>query len=90
MYKPDLTQLKPLPEDMVPVMEQLAEKVHDTWAAGRLAEGWVWGPVQSYSDKTHPSLIPYEELSEGEKDYDRRTATQTIQFLLDLGYRIEK
>lgn len=89
MYHPELN-LHPLPERLLPLMEQLAQKVHDTWAAGRLSEGWQWGPELDHSKMTHPSLIPYEALSEAEKDYDRRTATQTILFLLEQGYRIDK
>jgi len=38
----------------------------------------------------HPSLIPYEALSESEKDYDRRTVTETLKAVLALGWRLEK
>ena len=53
-------------------------------------QGWVLGAERSDADKTHPCLIPYEELSEVEKDYDRQTATQTLKLILALGYTIEK
>ena len=33
-----------------------------------------WGPVRDDAHKHHPGLIPYEELSDEEKEYDRRTA----------------
>ena len=35
-------------------------------------------------------LVPYDELPESEKDYDRNTAMQTLKLILKLGYRIEK
>jgi hypothetical protein len=55
-----------------------------------MAEGWTYGPKRDDATKTHPSLVPYEQLSESEKDYDRATAMETVKTILALGYRIEK
>ena len=70
--------------------EALAKHVHNTWMQGRLADGWTLGEVRDDAKRTHPCLIPYEELSEEEKDYDRRTSQATLQFILDQGYEITK
>ena len=35
-----------------------------------------------------PGLVPYEELSEAEKDYDRQTALETLKAVRALGYGI--
>jgi hypothetical protein len=78
-----------LDETLCGVLEQLAEKIHDAWAAQRLAEGWQYGPKRDDDRKTHPCLIPYGELPENEKDYDRHTARTALSALLSLGYRIE-
>ena len=40
--------------------------------------------------KLHPGIVPYEELSESEKDYDRRTAEETLKLILALGFEIRK
>ena len=40
--------------------------------------------------KKHPSLVPYEELPEQEKDYDRATAMNTVKLLLKFGFSITK
>ena len=69
--------------------EQMAQNTHEIWAAGRIADGWHWGPVRDDKKKEHPCLVPYEELSEEEKDYDRRTSLETLKFLVKLGCRIE-
>ena len=53
-------------------------------------QGWILGLERSDEKKTHPCLIPYDELPEVEKDYDRQTATQTLKLILALGYSIEK
>ena len=40
--------------------------------------------------KTHPCLVPYEELPEIEKDYDRNTAIGTLKLIQALGFDIVK
>ncbi len=90
MYQPNPTDTSDirLAEDLLALTEKIAENVHDVWAAGRIAEGWVYGSVQSRTEKTTPLLVPYAELSEQEKDYDRNTALETIRLILKLGYAI--
>lgn len=80
--------LPPFPEELQALKEQLAEHVHDVWAAGRRAQGWIWGPHRSDERKEHPCLVPYEQLPEEEKEYDRHTAEETIRFILGKGYRL--
>ena len=77
-----------LPPRLGELAEQLAEHVHDVWAEGRLAEGWTYGERRDDEAKTHPGLVPYADLSEAEKDYDRRTAEGTLKAVLALGYTI--
>jgi class 3 adenylate cyclase len=79
-------ELPPLARELA---ERIARHVHDTWAKGRLDLGWRHGPVRSDAAKEHPSLVAYEKLSEEEKDFDRRTAGETLKALTALGYRIE-
>ena len=79
-----------LPQSLVELTERLAENAHDVWAAGRLSEGWTWGPVRDDTAKRHPDLVPYSELPESEREYDRRTAMETLKAIIVLGYRIQK
>ena len=90
---------QPKPIDTAPVelspeletlTEQLAENVHEVWSAGRIAEGWRWGAQRDDEHKLHPCLVPYDQLPENEKEYDRNTAMQTIKTILKLGYKISK
>ena len=85
----DTSQVR-LPEDLEQLVEKMARNVHEVWAAGRIADGWTWGPVRDDALKHHPCLIPYEELPESEREYDRHTAVETLKLILSLGYRIEK
>lgn len=68
--------------------EALARKVHETWVRLRAAEGWRFGPVRDDGRKEHPDLVPFEELPESEREYDRQTARTTLRTLLALGYTI--
>jgi len=79
-----------LPGDLVDLTERLAENAHDLWAAERMAQGWVYGPRRDDSAKTHPDLVPYRDLPESEKEYDRKAAMGTLKAIIALGYRIEK
>ena len=79
-----------LPESLTPLIEALAENVHDTWAKGRMDEGWTYGPVRDDAKKQHPCLVPYSELPESEKAYDRDTAISTLKLICKMGYRIVK
>ena len=88
--KPIDTTAVELPPDLADLTELLAENAHDHWAAQRLAAGWTCGPERNDQAKTHPDLVPYGELPESEKEYDRKTAMETLRAILALGYRIEK
>lgn len=87
--RPIDTSAVELPPDLTALAERLAEHVHDTWAEGRIAEGWSYGPRRDDDRREHPDLVPYAALSEAEKAYDRRTALGTLRAILALGYRIE-
>lgn len=79
-----------LPEELLKLTEQIAENVHEVWAASRISEGWTYGERKDSIAKTTPCLVPYCELPESEKEYDRNTAMDTLRLLVKLGYSIEK
>ncbi len=72
------------------ILETLACNVHNQWMKGRLEAGWKLGSKRDDEKKEHPSLIPYEELPETEKEYDRQTVLTTINGLLENGFEIRK
>jgi hypothetical protein len=77
-----------LPDELVQLTERLAESTHDVWAAQRMSQGWVYGSERNDAAKTHPCLVPYADLPDSEKDYDRKTAMETLKAIMSLGYRI--
>jgi len=78
-----------LPPDLLALTERLAENTHDIWAQQKIRDGWHHGSTDSAA-KTHASLIPYTQLPESEKHYDRATAMETIKALLALGYTVSR
>jgi len=79
-----------LPDDILALMEKLAENIHEVWSAQRLETGWVYGPKRDDVLKHHPNLVPYENLSEEDKDLDRCTAMETLKTIIKMGYTIHK
>ena len=79
-----------LPEQLNELVEQMAKNVHEVWAESRIEQGWSYGEERNDALKTHPCLIPYEELPEVEKAYDRDTALGTLKLIRKLGFKIEK
>ena len=77
-----------LPEKLIGLTELIAENVHEVWAAGRITEGWSYGEERDTELKITPCLVPYENLSEEEKNYDRMTAMETLKVIYKLGYEI--
>lgn len=79
-----------LSEEIMNLSERIAENVHDVWAASRMAEGWSWGESRNDTLKQHPCLVPYNELPESEKEYDRKTSIETLKLIQKLGFIILK
>jgi hypothetical protein len=86
--KPIDTARVVVPHEIAALAERLARNAHEVWAAERLAAGWRFGPRRDDIRKEHPSLVPYDDLSEDEKQYDREVSMQTIKAILALGFRI--
>ena len=85
----DTTGVK-LPIELEELVEQMSKNVHEVWSKNRIQQGWTYGEQRNDELKTHPCLIPYEELPESEKEYDRNTSIGTLKLIMKLGFRIKK
>ena len=88
--KPKDTSHIELAPGLKELVEQLAENTHDVWAQQRILSGWTYGPHRDDAAKQHPGLVPYNELSESEKEYDRKTSLETVKLLSALGYTVQR
>jgi hypothetical protein len=62
-------------------LELLAQLEHERWSTDRLRDGWIYGPVRDVEKKTHPDLLPWDDLSETVREKDRE-AVRLIPELL--------
>lgn len=91
-YEPkpiDLSDIE-LTDDLNDLREAIAENAHEIWAENRKKEGWTYGPQRNDELKQTPDMVPYSQLTEGEKEYDRQMAMKTIKLLKKLGYDLIK
>jgi hypothetical protein len=79
-----------LTEELLQLIEVLAENVHDTWAATRLSMNWQYGIHHDSGNQLHPCLVPYADLQEDEKDIDRNVVVAIVGSILALGYEIRR
>lgn len=77
-----------LPEELNVLIEKMAKNVHEVWAQSRMEQGWTYGEQRNDALKHHPCFVPYEDLPEVEKQYDRDTSLQTLKLISKLGFKI--
>jgi RyR domain. len=85
----DTTDVK-LPKELEQLVEEMAKNVHEVWAETRIKQGWRFGEQRNDELKTHPCLVPYEDLPEEEKKYDRNTSIGTLKLIMKLGFIISQ
>lgn len=91
-YKPrpiDTSKIS-LSESVMELAELLAKNTHDVWAQERMAQGWRYGARRDDEAKEHPCLVPYEQLPESEKVYDRSSSMEALKVICSMGYDIVK
>jgi hypothetical protein len=79
-----------LSPDLEELVERLAQNNHDHWARKRINEGWRYGINRNDDKKEHPDMVPYEQLPESEKEYDRKTVIEALKAIIALGYEVKK
>jgi len=47
------------------------ESSHARWVAKKLEQGWTWGPAKDRRRRTHPCMVPFEDLMDHEQAKDR-------------------
>jgi len=84
--RPTAVELEP---QLQIIAEQQARASHQGWMQGKMAQGYVYGPVTNDDpDKgplTNPLLVPYDELSEEAKQSNIANAVAIIKILRDKG-----
>ena len=79
-----------LSREILELVERLAENADEIWAHQRISEGWVFGTERCDRTRRHPCLLPYSQLPESEKNYDRNAVLETMRAVLALGFVVSK
>lgn len=79
-----------LSDDLTELQEAIAENAHEIWAKNRKDQGWSYGSERNDQKKETPDMIPYCNLPESEKLYDREMAMQTLKLVKKLGWELKK
>jgi hypothetical protein len=66
----------------------LSKAKHDDWMKTKIDAGWRYGPELSMENKTHPLLLPWEQLPEKYKTPDLEWPEKLISILGDQGYSV--
>jgi mutator protein MutT len=80
----------PVPVGFEDQIERMAELEHGRYVAERLSTGWRLGDKNDPNAKTNPTLVPWKELSESWKTYDRDAIRTLSKVLARAGLKIVK
>ena len=80
----------PRDDDLTELQAAIAETAHEIWAQNRTSQGWTYGPERNDPQKQTPDMVPYCNLPESEKLYDREMAMQTLKLVKKLGFEIKR
>jgi voltage-gated potassium channel Kch len=70
-------------------IEEMARVEHDRFVAERIRQGWRFAPgPKNNAQRTSPTLIPWEELSEAEREKDREVVRDIPRLLARVGFQI--
>ncbi len=67
-------------------IETMARVEHIRWCWDKILHGWIYGKIKDERKKTHPAIIPYEALSDSEKEKDRELVRLIPALLHDVDY----
>jgi hypothetical protein len=71
-------------------VESLAIEEHRRWMKQKITNGWRYAPETDKSNKLHKDLVPWEQLTEDDKDKDRVLVRGIPVILAKAGYTIKK
>jgi TrkA-N domain/RyR domain len=71
-------------------VEWLGRAEHDRWCTDLEADGWRWGATKDAAARLHPKLVPWERLTEDDRDKDREPIRQLPEMLARVGFEIQR
>lgn len=95
VYEPHPINLEDIEigEDLLDLIEPIAENLHDVWAEDKLMQGIRYAPLDNNGHEKpghNHYLVPFSQMTEEEKQPDIKSARQTLKLLKRLGFSIAR
>jgi len=71
-------------------IEKMARLEHDLWRRVKEADGWVYGKQRDEKNRTHPDLVPWNDLHQGEREKNLTVVQQLPTLLARIGFQIAR
>jgi hypothetical protein len=71
------------------MIDVLAAAEHRRWVASRAIAGWRFGQTQSESERTHPSMVGWTDLTEADREKDRAVIRQMPMVMSAAGLALQ-
>ena len=71
-------------------IEIMVKMEHARWNVERLLDGWKWGEERDVTRKTSSYLVPWSELSNDVKEWDRQIVCKIAEFLTKVGLEVHR
>ena len=71
-------------------IEKMACLEHDLWRKAKEADGWIYGEQRDENKRTHPDLVPWDDLPEGEREKNLIVVRQMPVLLARVGFQIDR
>lgn len=70
------------------ISETMAKRLHSDWVNEKVSDGWNYGTRYSKSNKTHPGLIPWEQLSDKQRTDETKRIKKMFEILESINLRL--
>ena len=86
----DLGAPAPSPQVDGALLQQMASQEHERWCRERWLSGWVFNSQRNDAEQRHDKLVPYKQLSDEVREFDRATVTELPGLLGALGISLRR
>lgn len=77
-----------LPPELDGVTKVLGFYNHETWASGKIKDGWIRGAKESIERKEHPDLVPFFKLDKQKQEDACQYGTDPLKLIIAAGYKL--
>ncbi|MGC9336439.1 MAG: NAD-binding protein [Anaerolineae bacterium] len=71
-------------------VEHMARMEHNLWLQTKQEAGYRWGAVRDEKERTHPDLVPWEDLPDEERKKNEAFICELPSLLARLGFQIDR